>query len=409
MLRIKNSSLVQTDRQKSWMFMKNALGILNELCFGLPDLWTVQALIGMIVFLLGTLSSQPCGYLISSVMRICHQIRLERCEKWSGLCPEELEHRRRIFWIAYCLDKEISIRAGIPLSQRDDDMDVLLPMEVPLDNIGTLSTTDQQGTFNAFRSMCELALIRSQIYKHLYSVTAADRPLAEVAAAVAMLNQKLQQWKDSIPTEFQPDPRRLSDSSKSTIAVTLVFLHLSYFNCLIAIHRVTAARGSRLAMDLVERNSVYTPPHPVVFMSESLCTKAATASIDLMKYMPKSNITLIGIMIYYPILASKTLSSAIVQNPRDTSRIYHIRLIMQVETFVSSLVLDTPNEGIDGLLKDCAEYRSLAEAAVREATQIFHCLDSTLCIDPTVSSFDRQTQCGRESEYCVIFTNRDLF
>lgn len=238
--------------------------------------------------------------------------------------------------------------------------------------------------------MCELALIRSQIYKHLYSVTAADRPLAEVAAAVAMLNQKLQQWKDSIPTEFQPDPRRLSDSSKSTIAVTLVFLHLSYFNCLIAIHRVTAARGSRLAMDLVERNSVYTPPHPVVFMSESLCTKAATASIDLMKYMPKSNITLIGyamtqietfcfpvlrltytrIMIYYPILASKTLSSAIVQNPRDTSRIYHIRLIMQVETFVSSLVLDTPNEGIDGLLKDCAEYRSLAEAAVREATQI---------------------------------------
>lgn len=48
MLRIKNSSLVQTDRQKSWMFMKNALGILNELCFGLPDLWTVQALIGMV-------------------------------------------------------------------------------------------------------------------------------------------------------------------------------------------------------------------------------------------------------------------------------------------------------------------------------------------------------------------------
>ncbi|KGO75814.1 Transcription factor, fungi [Penicillium italicum] len=367
LLRIKNSSLVQTDRQKSWMFMKNALGILNELCFGLPDLWTVQALIGMIFFLLGTLSSQPCGYLISSALRIIHQIRLERCENGSGLCPEELEQRRRIFWIAYCLDKEISIRAGIPLAQRDDDMDVLLPMEVPLDNIGTMSTTDRQGTFNAFRSMCELALIRSQIYKQLYSVAAADRPLVEVAAAVAMLNQKLQQWKDSIPTEFQPEPRRSSVLPKST---TLLFLHLSYFNCLIATHWVTAARGSRLGMDLVERNSVYNAPHPVVFMSESLCIKAATASINLMKYMPNFNIALIGIMIYYPILASKTLSSTIVQNPRGTSRIYHIKLIMQVETFVSSLVFDTPNDGIDGLLRDCAEYRSLAEAAVREATQI---------------------------------------
>lgn len=81
-------------------------------------------------------------------------------------------------------------------------------------------------------------------------------------------------------------------------------------------------------------------------------------------------LTYVRILIYYPILASKTLSSTIVQNPRDASRIYHIGLIMQVETFVSSLVLDTPNEGIDGLLKDCAEYRSLAEAAVREATQI---------------------------------------
>ncbi|KAJ5685810.1 hypothetical protein N7536_008429 [Penicillium majusculum] len=370
MVRIKNTSIVQADRQKSWLFMKNALGVLDELCFGLPDLWTVQALVGMILFLMGTLSNQPCGYLISSVMRICHMIRLERSESGSVLCPEELEQRRRVFWIAYCLDKEISLRVGTPLAQRDDDMDVLLPMEVPLDNIGTLSTTNQQGTFNAFRSMCELALIKSQVYKHLYSVRAVDRPLVEVAAAVEMLNQKLEQWKDSIPVEFQPESRRLSAFPKSPIAVTLLFLHLSYFNCLIAIHRVTAVWGSRLGRDLIERNNVYNLPHPVVFMSESLCTSAATASINLLKYMPQSNITLIGILIYYPILASKTLSSTIVQNPRDASRIYHIGLIMQVEKFVSSLVLDTPNEGIDGLLKDCAEYRSLAEAAVREATQI---------------------------------------
>lgn len=48
MMRIENTSIVQTDRQKSWLSMKNALGVLNELCFGLPDLWSVQALIGMV-------------------------------------------------------------------------------------------------------------------------------------------------------------------------------------------------------------------------------------------------------------------------------------------------------------------------------------------------------------------------
>lgn len=171
-------------------------------------------------------------------------------------------------------------------------MDVLLPMEVPLDNIGIMSTTDQQGTFNAFRSTCELALIKSQVHKHLYSVAAADRPVVEVAATVAMLNEKLQQWKDSVPTEFRP-----AAFPQSPIATVLLFMHLSYFNCLIAIHRVTAARGSRLGMDLVERNSVYTLPSPVVFTSESLCTKAATASINLTKYIPKSNIIVIGYVI----------------------------------------------------------------------------------------------------------------
>ncbi|OQE34569.1 hypothetical protein PENCOP_c017G05841 [Penicillium coprophilum] len=294
MLRVKNSSLVQAEHQKSWLFMKNALGVLNELCFGLPDLWTVQALLGMIIFLLGTLSSQPCGYLISSVVQICHQIRLERSADGSGLFPEELEHRRRIFWIIYCLDKEISLRDGIPLAQRDDDMDVLLPMEVPLDNIGIMPTTNQQGTFNAFRSACELALIKSQVHKHLYSLAAADRPLVEVAATVGMLNQKLQEWKDSIPTEFRPELRRLSAFPQSPTAAVLLLLHFSYFNCLIAIHRVTAAWGSGLGVDLVKSNSFHIAPNPVVFMSESLCTKSAIASIDLIKYLPKSDIILIG-------------------------------------------------------------------------------------------------------------------
>jgi hypothetical protein len=42
----------------------------------------------------------------------------------------------------------------------------------------------------------------------------------------------------------------------------------------------------------------------------------------------------------------------------------------------AKIALGKPNEGIEGLLKDCAEYRSLAEAAVKEASQI--CLISPM-------------------------------
>lgn len=47
-LRIRDKSVAQHAHQKSWHFIKNALGALTEICLGPPDLWAVQALVGMV-------------------------------------------------------------------------------------------------------------------------------------------------------------------------------------------------------------------------------------------------------------------------------------------------------------------------------------------------------------------------
>ena len=70
---------------------------------------------------------------------------------------------------------------------------------------------------------------------------------------------------------------------------------------------------------------------------------------------------------YYPTVALKTLASSIVRNPRDTSQIYNMRILDQAEAFLSSVALSATSEGMRRLGKHCAEYRSVAERAMKES------------------------------------------
>lgn len=69
---------------------------------------------------------------------------------------------------------------------------------------------------------------------------------------------------------------------------------------------------------------------------------------------------------YFPTVALETLASSIVRNPRDTGQIYNMRILDQAEAFLSSTSAGTTSEGMKRLVKNCAEFRSLAERAMKE-------------------------------------------
>lgn len=75
------------------------------------------------------------------------------------------------------------------------------------------------------------------------------------------------------------------------------------------------------------------------------------------------------ILIHYPIVALSTLSSSIIRNPFDTSRLSDMRLIDQVETLLSSLIASIPNQAIAHLKTYCANYRAAAKAAIQKTMQ----------------------------------------
>jgi hypothetical protein len=289
-LRVMSNLVPAEEDKKAWGYLKNSMAVFSELSMRNTDLLSVQALLGMALFMQGTPNPQPSTLLIATAIRLSHSIGLHKRGSAFNLNPIELEQRKRVFWIAYMLDKDLCLRSGRPPAQDDDDMNVELPDPDPEDNIGNIPLADGKGKMNLFRVMCEFACIESQVYKRLYSVKATKQSDGELLNTIGELDQELEDWKDSIPIDFRPEHE--IKASHTPLILHVVMLHFTYYNCLTTIHRMSVHHGywtSRLSNYAIQGLNA-RPLNPRIFSSAALCTAAARASISLLKYIPQGDL-----------------------------------------------------------------------------------------------------------------------
>lgn len=70
---------------------------------------------------------------IGQAQRLALSIGLHREIPDGIVSPSEREHRRRLWWTVYILDRKLSVNMGCPLSVNDKDVDVALPKAVSND------------------------------------------------------------------------------------------------------------------------------------------------------------------------------------------------------------------------------------------------------------------------------------
>lgn len=288
-LRVMSNLVPQDEDEKAWSYLKNAMGVFSELTMRNTDLLSVQALLGIALFMQGTPNPQPTFLLVAAAIRLSHSIGLHKRGTGFNLNPIEIEQRKRVFWIAYMLDKDLCLRSGRPPAQDDDDMNVELPDADPDDNIGNIPLADGKGKMNLFRVMCEFSVIESKVYKRLYSTKATKHSDGELLNSIGELDEELENWKEKIPIEFRPEHE--IKASHTPLILHVVMLHLAYYNCLMTIHRMSVHHGywtSRLANYAIQGLNA-KPLNPRIFNSASLSTSAARASISLLKYVPQGD------------------------------------------------------------------------------------------------------------------------
>ena len=105
-LRVMSDVHPKDEDDKAWGYLKNALAVLTELTLRNNDLLSVQALLGLAMFMQGTPNPQPGFFLLAAALRLAHSIGLHKRGSDFNLNEVETEQRKRVFWIAYIMDKE---------------------------------------------------------------------------------------------------------------------------------------------------------------------------------------------------------------------------------------------------------------------------------------------------------------
>lgn len=103
--RFSNSQKSEKDREKAWLYYKNALSVYPELVLRRTDLLSVQALLGMALFLRGNSGTQATVPVVTAAIRASHRMGLHREISRPHLSRDEQQQRRKVFWIAYFFDQ----------------------------------------------------------------------------------------------------------------------------------------------------------------------------------------------------------------------------------------------------------------------------------------------------------------
>jgi hypothetical protein len=226
------TTMDREEDRESWMYFQNALAVSHQLTTMRSTLMSVQALLGMSIVIMGTPNQSPAFVLTSSAIKLAQNMGLHRRNQDPSLSAAEVEQRKRVFWSAYCLDKDISLQTGQPPAQDEDDMDV----ELPFENNGAPLRHGEPHSVDFFNFRIRLAMIQGKIYKRLCSVKATKQSTSDRVMAAKELEAMLHTWRASFPVNIQQDSRPNLQVPTSDLVPLSTGLQLAYFSSLAAIY-----------------------------------------------------------------------------------------------------------------------------------------------------------------------------
>ncbi|KAL5338408.1 fungal-specific transcription factor domain-containing protein [Aspergillus crustosus] len=330
--RFSNSQKSEKDREKAWLYYKNALSVYPELVLRRIDLLSVQALLGMALFLRGNSGTQSVVPIVTAAIRSSHRMGLHREIPRPYLSQVEQEQRKKVFWIAYILDQSISIRLGNAPTQHFDDFDVEYPSEET--DEGLLMADDKP----FFPQICRLALIRSRIYNQFYSTRALEnKTTADICEMIHKLHAELQEWKSS--SRFDALFKKRGTGEDFLAGFASAGLFLLYYNSLIMIHRlpllinfIYQSRGDSIPeLDLrliLNQSSI----------SAAVCVQAARDTLKLVNNLPWGDIAWIWSLLYFVFLAVMTIFANLLRNSQQPTAKDDLQSLNMAATFFATLV-----------------------------------------------------------------------
>ena len=199
-------------------YFRNALWLLPEI-HQEGSILFVEVL-GLIAPYMQNLNRKDAAFLyIGLALRMAISLGLHQEADDPDMDILEREHRRRVWWSVYSMDRILSVKSGNPISIHDEDIDVAWPNPIPGVDLNPSPP-------NVLRSYTKLSRILGRIGEGIYRKK--NKSGTTLLTSVQSIMNDLSNWMREIPPEIRIDfsalDRPLSRESVST------FLH--YYQCI---------------------------------------------------------------------------------------------------------------------------------------------------------------------------------
>ncbi|EAW11343.1 transcription factor domain-containing protein [Aspergillus clavatus NRRL 1] len=365
--RYTNSQKSEKDKERAWFYYKNAMSVFAELTLRRTDMLSVQALLGMALFLRGNSGTQSAMPLITAAIKSCHRMGLHRETPRPHLSQVEQEQRRRVFWVAFILDHSTCIRTGNAPTQHLDDFDV----EIPTEDSEIEPILSNNKSF--FQQLCRIAVIKGRIYAKLYCAKAfQNKTAAEVVQIVRELHAELEEWRAD--NTYDEQLKQGATGEDFLRGFASAGMQLVYYNSLILIHRVPLVIHFAQQRHLA---SVESGPYDTniilkeLSLSVAICTEAARGTLRLVNNLPWGDVAWIWSLLYYIFGAVMTIFINILRDSRHAHVKEDLQSLNMASTFFATLIPgDGPTNYARFMTRMSSNFERIARAVLEREQRV---------------------------------------
>lgn len=174
--------------------------------------------LSLIGYFMQNMNRRDAAFLyIGMALRMAISLGLHQEVIGATISDKDREHRRRVWWSVYSLDRILSVKSGNPITIQDDDIGVKPPSK--------LASELEYCPAVALRHYTELSKILGDVNKHIFR-KGSHKNGTMLMASVKDIMRSLSRWHRELPDQLRFDPARLVISRESVS--TLVH----YYQCI---------------------------------------------------------------------------------------------------------------------------------------------------------------------------------